>query len=78
MSSKYSRVYEKIPVTTLENAGFPMNYNYLRNDQALFFEEIVEQTISIYKDQYLALVGNLKEELDFLSERAQEVLNEYK
>ena len=55
-----------------------MNYNYLRNDQALFFEEIVEQTISIYKDQYLALVGNLKEELDFLSERAQEVLNEYK
>ena len=55
-----------------------MNYNYLQNDQARLFEEVVEQTISVYKDQYMALISGLKEELDFLSERAQEVLNEYK
>ena len=74
--NEYSHVYEGIPMMTLEDNGFPINFNLLTHQQLTLFATIVDLTVGRYASGYIELLESFREDLSSLSSQAKEVIDE--
>ena len=74
--SEYNHVYDGVPITTLEDNGFPINFNLLTHQQLTLFATIVDLTVNRYSDGYIELLESFREDLSSLSTQAKEVIDE--
>ena len=76
IESEYHKLYDNLQLTTLESAGFPINYNLLSQQQLCFFRETVDVCIERYSKSYIELLQNFQEDLRTLASHTQEVIDE--
>ena len=74
--SEYHKLFDSMQLTTLESAGFPINYNLLSQQQLVFFKEAVDSCIKRYSDSYIELLESFQEDLGALSSQTQEIIDE--